>query len=170
MKIVNVATFKQIFMSSSVNVKIAALDIGTKCIGVALADETKTSITPFGDVIRPTERMSVVSLQKLSMQLQNMVNEQNVGGFVVGFPLLENGSLTPLCYEIVEIMTALQFKQRSSAFIPEPEILCTFWDERNSTVGARRMARSITIKPSVKAKFKDSFAACLILKGFVNHN
>jgi RNase H-fold protein (predicted Holliday junction resolvase) len=67
------------------------------------------------------------------------------------------------------MMVALQCTQQAAA-LGSNEIVCTFWDERNSTKGARRMANNITMKPSVKAKFKDSFAACLILKGFINFN
>lgn len=169
MKILNVVSFKNLFLSTgNTGYKIAALDIGSKYIGVALADETKISVTPLGDIKRSTDRMSTEALQKLSLQLQKIINDKNVGGFVVGFPLLENGAITPLCEEIVIMMTALECKQNQSIHGPTQEIVCTFWDERNSSVGARRMAKNISGKLSVKMKFKDSFAACLILKGFIN--
>ncbi len=171
MKIINVSTFKSMFLSANkFRYKIASLDFGTKHIGVALADETKESITPVGDIDRMSDRMSSEATKKLSMQLQKIVNEHNIGGFVVGFPLLENGSLTPLCEEIITIVQTLECKQKVSKLSPETEMVCTFWDERSSTIGARRMARNFSGKQSVRQKYKDSFAACLILKGFINHS
>eukprot|EP00981_Chlorochromonas_danica_P002681 scaffold525_cov170-Ochromonas_danica.AAC.5 len=50
-------------------------------------------------------------------------------------------------------------------------MICTFWDERNSTVGARRLVKDMMLssRRTVMLKYKDSLAASLILQGFLEH-
>jgi len=90
-------------------------------------------------------------------------------GIVVGFPLHIDGSLTPLCYEILRIGEELQLHRKDLlSALPNPqEMLCTFWDERDSTVEARNIIAGMSVRRSVVRKYKDSVAASVILRNFL---
>lgn len=176
---------------------IAALDVGQKHIGLAISDVMRMSVAPVGDISRKPPRMSQQSIDKVSKAIQRFVDKHNVGGIVIGFPLTPDGGVTRFCEEIVNLVSRLDCKQpliptpaatggsisgggnsgsvlTNSATVAaesphnnrEP-LLCTFWDERNSTVGARRVISQMSSRRSVVSKYKDSVAACLILDGFL---
>ncbi len=171
MKIVNLVTFKNKFLAlGRTQSKIASLDVGKKQIGVAIADETKRSITPFGVLNRKEPRMEDDSILKLSGQLQSFVTANNVGGFVIGFPLLESGELTPFCREIINLVSRIECNYglaNNSEGVSNPA-LCTFWDERYSTIAAKSMAKAHSGRRSVVMKHKDTYAACVILQNMIN--
>ncbi len=157
MKILNVANFRSRMAALGRNThKMAALDMGTSAIGVALVDEYKITITPHSVIKRLQPRMGRESIEKLSKQLQRLVLEENVRGFVVGFPLTEAGEITPFCEEIVTLMSNVcNDKIVTNGATESKEVMCTFWDERYSTMGAKSMARKFSSKKSVILKSKD---------------
>jgi len=87
----------------------------------------------------------------------------------VGFPLHIDGSLTPLCYEILSIGEKLQVRRteiRAAQSDPQ-EMFCTFWDERDSTMEARNIIAGMSSRRRVVRKYKDSVAASVILRSFL---
>ena len=161
MKVLRIGEFRKLLSQRQTTGqgRLAALDIGKKKVGVALTDETMTTIMPYGVLIRDFPSMDASSITKTSRRIERIVTEQSIIGFIVGFPLTEEGELTTFCKEIIQLMSKL-----------EPvDMPCTFWDERNSSVGARSLARSLTTKRSYRHKAKDSLAACLIMEGFLRH-
>lgn len=178
MKIVDIKTFKKLITTDNrfKYGRIASLDVGSKRIGVACTDEIRFTINPVITLERKTPRMHPESIEKLSKQLQAIINEKNITGLVVGFPLTQENEITPLCKEIVTMCQRLSCHYKSPIPIPptmqaeeDLNLLCTFWDERNSSVGSRALSRSMSDKLSVAKKYKDTFAACLILQGFVEN-
>lgn len=171
MKIVNIKSFTSVLKQApSVKFgKLMALDVGTKRIGVALSDETKRFISPLETL---THAMGdSADIQRISKHLQSKVVEHKIVGVVVGFPLDQDGEVSPLCRRILAFTSALPLVYDSTfpaSFAGSP-LLCTFWDERNSSVEARRMAKTLSSRKAVARKHKDTFAACLILEGFLEH-
>jgi RNase H-fold protein (predicted Holliday junction resolvase) len=155
------------------------LDVGQKHIGVAITDVSKCTVSPICDISRKAPRNQIESVDKVAKALQKLIDYHNVVGIVCGFPLSPSGGVTPFCEEIVRLVGLIECMQpQPSAFdtaesvvadnFREP-MLCTFWDERNSTVSARRLIQSqMSRRRAVVSKYKDSMAACLILEGFLN--
>eukprot|EP01039_Chlorochromonas_danica_P010997 gene10997-12244_t len=162
---------------------IGALDVGRKHIGLALVPLFTTQISPLGsvEVHRHQEVLhgrSLISYDKVSQRIQKYINQEEIIGLVIGFPLGPNNEITPLCHEIYQLIEHLHCYQPLSnrRLLQEEEeereeMLCTFWDERNSTVGARRLVKDMMLssRRTVMLKYKDSLAASLILQGFLEH-
>eukprot|EP01038_Epipyxis_sp_PR26KG_P004642 gene4642-6523_t len=174
MRLINIQRFYElcIINNSKHNnkslINIGALDVGKKYVGLArMTNDWGGSclIEPCGTIIRKVPRLEHESIQKLTNQLQEFVLKFKVSHLVIGFPLHMDGRLTPLCNEILSLAKQINIKSYDNN---STEVCCTFWDERNSTVGARSLAKSITKKKSYIDNHKDSFAACLILQGFLD--
>lgn len=145
---------------------LGALDVGTRNIGVSGCALGSHLVAPLGD-IEITLAMREEGLhEKLARKIQKTVDEKHIVGLVVGFPLGLQEEVTPLCEHIVQLVSNLPVHFPGHPAQPLP---CTFWDERNSSVGARAMAKSISSRKAVAKKYKDAFAACLILRGFLEY-
>eukprot|EP01036_Dinobryon_divergens_P034588 gene34588-44717_t len=171
MRILAVQQFRS-FVSNSIG-GIMSLDVGTKHIGIAITDASRRFVSPIGSVTRKKglidDRMSPEALTHLSKCIQQYVNEQRPIGIVLGFPLHIDGSLTPLCYEILRIGENLQL-HRTDLWTAQPnpqEMVCTFWDERESTMEARDIIAGMSSRRRVVRKYKDSVAASVILRSFL---
>ena len=97
---------------------LLGLDVGKKTIGVALCD-------PNHSVATPLETIKRTKFTKDILRLQTLVEEYEVGGFVVGLPVNMDGSLGPRTQSVSDFCTnLLRIKDG-------PRVL---WDERLSTM------------------------------------
>ena len=81
-----------------------------------------------------------------------------------------DGSLTPLCEEIVLMAEQLKCYSYSSSHRIQTQtemIPSTLWDERYSTSEAREIISGMSSKKRVVKKYKDSLAASIILNSFI---
>lgn len=147
--------------------RLAAFDVGTKKIGVAMGDESHRLVFPMTTLTRGKG-----GDEALSRQVQSFVDENGCKGIVVGLPLL-NGQATSMANEIVQLMLRIdcvsddtQAGQGSNTF-PLP---FTLWSEVGSTMRARKMIKGASSKRSVYSKKKDEVAAAIILERFLFHN
>ncbi len=157
--------------------KLAALDVGTKHVGLAITDETKRFVVGSDTLKRKgsdatQHRLADASVQAFTKQLQNVIDKEKIVGLVVGIPL-HNGVSTPFCKEIVDLMLRIQctLPQSTSLLsnienIPSP-MPFTLWDEQYSTMEGRRLVAQTTSKRSVYLKRKDSMAASVIMQKFL---
>jgi RNase H-fold protein (predicted Holliday junction resolvase) len=199
MKIVDVVQFHRLLCGVHVLPalrygKLLALDVGTKKIGLALTDESRRLINPMDTFLRTEDKSMKYQDNALTNKLQRVIESEGVVGVIVGFPLGVNAEVTPLCQDIVQLIQSLRcvypktgvignaantslrvdplssisnaHQQSHAESIP---MIATFWDERNSSVQARRLARTISDRKGVAKKYKDTFAACLILEGFLEN-
>lgn len=163
--------------------RLLALDVGIRRVGVACYEcfppIGNSFVYPMQKIDRHAPRFSSESLLSFSRQLQSLVDQQSVVGIVAGFPLLPDEMPSPLCEEIISLIQRCNVTYTSSMKTPtqspaitdeKSQMICTFWDERNSTVGARTILRTVSGKRAVFQKYKDSIAASLIMQGFVDHN
>lgn len=147
---------------------LLCLDIGTKHIGLAKCDLYHFQIQPCGMIERKPGLDRRERDEKLTKSLQAVINKENVVGVIAGFPLHLDGSITPLAQQILQLMTRLPCTTAGSN---EPNsMVCTFWDERYTTSEARSHIRGMSDRVGVAKKFVDTFAAAMILKGFLQHN
>lgn len=185
MKFLDLRSFQKVALWSTGVGKLAALDVGTKHVGLALTDESRRFVIR-GDTLkrksgRGEHRLASSSVEFLTRQLQAFIAKEKVRGLVVGIPL-HNEKPTPFCQEIVDLML------RMDCFLPDPVSLpsvdtsampprtspehmpFTLWDEYGSTVEGRRLVKQTSTKRSVYLKQKDSIAASVILQEFLLHS
>ena len=132
--------------------RIMALDIGTKNIGVALSDETCQIAQGMEVILRTSDKKAVFRLKQIAAEF-------NVAKIVVGLPVNMNGSLGP---------RAEDSKRFAEKLEKEMSVDICFWDERLST----KEAEDILITASVSRKKRklviDKLAAQIILQGYLD--
>ncbi|GCE47656.1 putative Holliday junction resolvase [Thermosporothrix hazakensis] len=104
--------------------RLLALDVGEVRIGVAVSDATGLLASPYTTLHVPR------SEKQLWTALQQIVDETEAEGIVVGLPVSLDGAIHAQGERI------LAFAERLKAHISLP---VSFWDERLSTVEAERL-------------------------------
>jgi len=129
--------------------RLIGIDPGTKTIGLALSDITLTIATPLETIRRTKFKKDVIRIREI-------VEKENVGGFIIGWPVNMDGSEGPRC------QSTKAFASNLAAAIDLPQAL---WDERLSTSAVER---TLIEADSSRAKRKgviDKMAAAYILQG-----
>ncbi len=132
--------------------KILALDLGEKRIGLAISDETHT-------VARGLAVYTRRSWQSDLEYLKGVVQSEGVELIVVGLPVNMNGSPGPKAEE------TLQFQSQLREALKLPVEL---FDERLTTVEAERVLLEADLSRRKRKGIRDQLAAVLILQGFLD--
>ena len=133
--------------------RILALDVGDKTIGVAASDELLLTAQGI-EVIRRT------SEAKDFNRLGELINQYSITMIVVGFPKNMNGTVGPRC-ELVN-----QFAAKLRSTFPENEV--KLWDERLSTVAAEKALIAADVRRAKRRQVIDKMAAVFILQGYLD--
>lgn len=129
--------------------RLIGLDPGSKTIGVALSDVGLMLASPWGGLPRG-------KLGALAARLMNLARTEQVGGFVVGYPLSMDGTAGPAAQAARDWALAL------SDFTGLPAAL---WDERLSSAAVNRMLISeMDMSRKKRAAMVDGMAAAYTLQ------
>jgi putative Holliday junction resolvase len=142
-------TLEELSGSLPSNCRLMGLDLGTKTIGLALSDVSRTVATPF-DTISRTKFMKDISL------LMEYIDEHRIYALVIGLPLNLDGSEGPR----VQATRAFVRNLRRHTDLP-----IVFWDERLSTVAVERTLLEADTSRKRRAEVIDKMAAAYILQG-----
>jgi putative Holliday junction resolvase len=129
--------------------RLLGLDLGTKTIGLALSDVTRTVATPY-DTIRRTKFTADIK------PLHEAIEKNQVGGLVIGFPLNLDGS------EGTRAQSTRAFVRNLAPHVAVP---IAFWDERLSTAAVERHLIEADASRKRRAEVIDRMAAAYILQG-----
>lgn len=129
--------------------RLLGIDPGTKTIGLALSDFMLTIATPMETIKRKKFTTDIIRLKEI-------VEEQNVGGFVIGLPINMDGSEGPRCQSVRAFAKNLE---------QNFDIPMAFWDERLSTASVERTLIKADISRAKRAEVIDKMAASYILQG-----
>lgn len=135
--------------------RIIGLDYGTKTVGVALSDEGQLIAQPYITI----ERKHASKLRQTYSQIETIINEQDVGKIVLGYPKNMNNTegeraeATKIFMENLERRTGL------------PVILV---DERLTTVEADRILEETGVAHSARKEHIDKIAAAIILQSYLD--
>lgn len=129
--------------------RLLGLDVGTKTIGMALSDVTRSVATPF-DTIRRTKFTADAKT------IREVVEKNQVGALVIGFPLNLDGSEGP------RAQSTRAFARNLAAHVDVPTV---FWDERLSTAAVERHLIETDASRKRRAEVVDRVAAAYILQG-----
>ena len=145
-------TIEDFKLKNSNKVRFIGLDLGSKRIGVSVCDERQSVATPF-------KTINKTNTNELIEELKIIIDENNIGGIIIGNPVNMDGSLGRSAQSVKDISLNI------SKAIKLPVIL---WDERLSTVGAFNLSSQLDINVSKRVKTIDQNAAAFILQGAID--
>jgi putative Holliday junction resolvase len=128
--------------------RLIGIDAGTKTLGLALSDVTRTIAS--GLTTLPRGKFATDAHRLLAL-----ATEHGVGGFVIGLPVNLNGSEGP------RAQATRAFARNLARLTPLPILL---WDERLSTAAAERALLEADTSRRRRAAVIDKVAATLILQ------
>ena len=131
---------------------IIGLDLGEKTIGVAVSDNFLSVATPLETIRRKKFGVDAA-------RLNDIIQERQIGGLVLGLPRNMDGSEGPRC------QSTRAFARNFDRVTPLP---ITFWDERLSTVAAERALLEADTTRKRRAEVIDHVAAGYILQGVLD--
>ena len=129
--------------------RVMGLDLGTKTIGLALSDVSRTIATPLQTIRRHKFTEDIKILLKLA-------EEHNVSALVIGLPINLDSSEGP------RAQATRAFARNLAGHTDLPLV---FWDERLSTVAVERTLLEADASRKRRAEVIDKMAAGYILQG-----
>jgi putative Holliday junction resolvase len=129
--------------------RILGMDPGTKTIGLALSDLTHTIATPLETVKR-------TKFKKDAVRLKEIIEKEDVGALVIGWPVNMDGSEGPRCQSV------RAFSNNLAELFDVPQVL---WDERMSTSAVERTLIEADSSRARRKEVVDKMAAAYILQG-----
>ena len=132
--------------------RILALDLGRRRVGVAISD-------PGGRIAHPLAQIEVRGRRDLVAAVARLVAEHGAERVVVGMPLLESGERGEQARRTEAAAAALR------EALPVP---VTAWDERFSTSEAEEALKSGGLRPRERKARRDKVAATLILQAYLD--
>jgi putative pre-16S rRNA nuclease len=129
--------------------RLLGLDVGTKTIGMALSDVTRSIATPY-DTVRRTK------FTEDAKSLVEVIETHGVGALVIGLPINLNGSEGP------RAQSTRAFARNLGSLVEVPMV---FWDERLSTAAVERHLIEADASRKRRAEVIDRMAAAYILQG-----
>ena len=145
-------TLEEFKKKQSDKCRLIGLDLGSKRIGVSICDERQSIATPF-------KTINKTNTNELIVQLQDIINEYNIKGIIIGNPINMDGSLGRSAQSVNDVSNNID---RSI------DIDVCLWDERLSTVGAFNLSSQLDVNVSKREKNIDQNAAAFILQGAID--
>ena len=129
--------------------RLIGVDIGSKRVGLSISDENRKIATPL-------KTINYININTLIDELENIVNENNIGAIIFGNPKNMDGT---------EGASSQSVKDKIKLVSKKISIPIILWDERLSTVGAFNLSRQLDVNVSKRVKNIDKNAAAFILQG-----
>jgi putative Holliday junction resolvase len=134
------------------NMRVMALDVGDKTIGVAISDALLLT-AQFRPTIRRKDLKSDIEM------LQKLVVENEVHEIIVGQPLHMNGKESPQSQKIARFAEQL----RQALGLP-----IVFWDERLTSFEAEQHLQQMGLNWRQRREQVDKIAAMIILQNYLD--
>ena len=137
--------------------RLLALDVGDRRVGVAVSDELGLIATPLTVVHRRSKAEDFARIARLA-------REQGVEGLVIGHPLDDDGRAGAQAQRVERYAAALVGALRGEGL----ELPVVFWDERMSTVRAQEAMIAAGRKAQDRRARIDAVAAAVILQDYLD--
>ncbi|SLN44264.1 Holliday junction resolvase RuvX [Oceanibacterium hippocampi] len=132
--------------------RLLGLDYGSKTIGLALSDASRTIASPLETIRRSKFRADADALLRIAAREQ-------VLALVIGLPTELDGREGP------RSQSTRAFQRNLEPLTPLPML---FWDERMSTVAVTRTLLDADASRARRKVLVDKMAAAYILQGFLD--
>ena len=131
--------------------RILALDLGEKNVGVAVSDELELTSNPRGSI------RGDATLQDRVLQL---IEAEEAGEVIIGLPLLMSGE---------EGTQAQRAREFAASLAERTAVPVRTWDERLTTRQAERALIAADVRRARRRRQIDQQAAALILDGYLRY-
>jgi putative Holliday junction resolvase len=132
--------------------RILALDHGTKRIGVAISDETKT-------IAQPLEYIPAEPFADFLTRLKQLLVEKEVDLVLIGLPRNMDGTYGPAAQKVQAFVAVL----RGAITIP-----IKMWDERLTSSQANRILIQGGVRRDKRKEKVDKMAAAILLQSYLD--
>lgn len=132
--------------------RILALDPGTKRVGVAVSDETKT-------IAQPLEWIPAQPFADFLARLKQLLLEKEIDLVLIGLPRNMNGTYGPAAQKAEAFAAALK------AAITVPILMR---DERLTTLQANKLMIQGRVRREQRKQKADQMAAALLLQSYLD--
>jgi putative Holliday junction resolvase len=132
--------------------RILALDHGSKRIGVAVSDETKT-------IAQPLEYILTEPFADFLVRLKKILVEKEIDLILIGLPRNMDGSYGPAAQKVETFVAVL----KSAITVP-----IKLWDERLTSVMANRILIQGNVRRNERKKKADKMAAAILLQSYLD--
>ena len=132
-----------------VNQRLLGLDVGSKTIGLALSDLTRTVASPMETIQRTKFTLD-------AERLIEIIDEHAIAGMIIGFPINMDGSEGP------RSQSTRAFARNLASLTDVPMV---YWDERLSTAAVERTLLEADASRKRRSEVIDKMAASFILQG-----
>lgn len=130
------------------------LDLGSKTLGIAISDTTKTIATVLTTLTFPDE-----AYDSLLPRLKTIIDENNISKIILGYPKNMDNSIGP------RATITLEFKQKLEKFFNLEVIM---EDERLTSVISNNVLIEADLSRKKRKKKVDGIAAQIILQSYLN--
>jgi len=145
--------FRRLRVAACVNdMRILALDPGTKRIGVAVSDEMKM-------IAQPLEYIPAEPFAAFLERLKHLLREKQVELVLVGMPRNMDGSYGPAALKVQEFVAAL----KAAVAVP-----IKTWDERLTSALANRFLLQGNVRRDQRKEKVDKMAAAILLQSYLD--
>ena len=132
--------------------RILALDHGTKRIGVAVSDETKT-------IAQPPEYIPAEPFAGFLTRLKLLLAEKEIDLILLGLPRNMDGSYGPAAQKVGAFAAVL----KTAVTVP-----VKMWDERLTSVMANRILIQGRVRRDKRKEKVDKMAAAILLQSYLD--
>lgn len=132
--------------------RILALDHGTKRIGIAVSDETKT-------IAQPLEHLPAEPFADFLARLKKLLIEKEIDLVLVGLPRNMDGSYGPAAQKVQAFVAVL----RNAITIP-----IKTWDERLTSAQANKILIQGRVRRDKRKVKVDKMAAAILLQSYLD--
>lgn len=144
-----ILSFEEFAQQLTYGDRLMGLDIGSKTIGLALSDVTRT-------IASPMELVKRSKFTKDAQYILKLAGDQQVKGLVLGMPVNMDGSEGPRCQST---------RQFAENILQMTDLMITYWDERLSTAAVTRTLIDADRSRARRKELVDKMAASYILQG-----
>ena len=145
-------TIEDLKKKQSETYRLIGLDLGSKRIGVSICDDKQSIATPFRTINK-------TNTNELIKELNDLVNEYNIKGIIIGNPINMDGSSGRSAQSVNDVSSNIDIAINVDVCL---------WDERLSTVGAFNLSSQLDVNVSKREKNIDQNAAAFILQGAID--
>ena len=143
---------RAVFIGTLRAMRILALDHGTRRIGVAVSDETKT-------IAQPLECIPAEPFGDFLERLKQLLVEKQVDCILLGMPRNMDGSYGPAAQKVEVFAAAL----KSAVTVP-----IKLWDERLTSTMANRVLIQGKVRRDQRKEKVDKMAAAILLQSYLD--
>lgn len=150
---------KDIAASAPENARLLGVDLGTKTIGLAIGDAGHSVATPLKTINRKNLSYDMKALGEV-------IREFEIGGFVFGWPLNMDGSLSGSCDRARSFIDEMRNYPQELGIEQGTDLWIALFDERLSTSAVHDfLVEDVDMSRTRRAEVVDKLAAQLILQG-----